>query len=178
MVMDMGRDAAAQDAVELVYEPTVQELAQALRARQRASRFGRMQRWLPGVLAVFVALDLASYLAGGHTSLGLLFWALFVAALLPAVPWLTARQLRRLTQRQGTFRAVVTDSGINLTTDTSTTTMTWAAMPRYAETRDVFVLLSGDKQAVGVTLLPKRGLQNPPDIDRLRQILETHLRRV
>ncbi|MFC9912197.1 YcxB family protein [Streptomyces sp. NPDC059862] len=176
--MDMGRDAVQDGVVELEYKPTVQDLTQALRARLRASRSGRMQRWLPGAMAVLAALQLALVIAGGDGSLALILWSLFAAVLVAAMPWLQARQVHRLAERQGTFRAVVSDTGVSVVTDTTTMTISWAAMPRFAETPDVFVLLSGDNKAVGVTVLPKRGIQDPAGADRLRAILDRHLTRV
>ncbi|MCT7351401.1 YcxB family protein [Streptomyces sp. 15-116A] len=179
MVMDMGRDAAQDESVvELTYQPTVGDLTQALWARLRASRAGRFQRWMPGIAAVLAALYAALALAGGDWEPLFFVWMLFLAVLAPLTPWLQARQFQRLAARQGTFRVAVSDAGLSVVTDTSTTTMNWLAMPRFAETRDVFVLLSGDNKAVGVTVLPKRGIQGPDGADRLRAVLDRHLTRV
>lgn len=57
-------------------------------------------------------------------------------------------------------------------------TVRWSVMPCYRETPELFVLLSDDKQATGLTLLPKRGLRDPGDLDRLRAVLDRHLRRL
>jgi hypothetical protein len=48
----------------------------------------------------------------------------------------------------------------------------------YRETHEVFALFSGDHNARLLTLLPKRGLADPADADRLRAILDRHLTRV
>ncbi|CAM5707445.1 YcxB family protein [Streptomyces pharetrae] len=179
MIMDMGRGAAPeQQTVELVYEPTVGDITQALRARLRATRSGRMLRWLPGALAVLAALQAALVIAGPGESLGSVPWLLFAALLTAATPWLQARQVHRFAERQGTFRVVVSDTGVSLATDTGTQTISWAGMPRYAETPDVFVLLSSDSKALGVTMLPKRGVQGLDGADRLRAVLDRHLTRV
>ncbi|MDO0915120.1 YcxB family protein [Streptomyces sp. DT2A-34] len=177
MVMDMGRDAV-QGEVELVYRPTMADLTSALRARMRASRSGRMQRWLPGVLAVLAALQGVVMIAGGSGSVTFVVWALVAAVLLVLMPRFQARQLYRLAERQGTCRSVVSDSGVSVATDHTTTTVDWAVQPRFAETPDLFVLLSGDRNAVAVTVLPKRGIQDPADADRLREILDRNLTRV
>ncbi|NUP16155.1 MAG: YcxB family protein [Streptomyces sp.] len=175
----MGREATqGQNVIELVYQPTVKDLEQALRARLRASRSGRMQRWLPGVLGVLALLQLALMIAGGDASLMIILWALLAAVMLAVMPWLQARQLHRFAQRTGTCRTLVTDTGVSIANDSTATTINWAAMPRYAETPEVFVLLSGDNKAVGITVLPKRGIQDPSDADRLREILDRHLTRV
>ncbi|MFH0518314.1 YcxB family protein [Streptomyces sp. M41] len=178
MDMNMGRDAVQDGVVELEYEPTVQDVTQALRARLRASRSGRMQRWLPGVLAVLGALQLALMIATGGGALGLTLWSLLAAALVAAIPWLQARQVHGLAKRQGIFRARVSDTGVQVVTDHSTMAFDWAAMPRFAETTDVFVLLSGDNKAVGVTVLPKRGVRDEQDVERLRAMLHRHLTHV
>ncbi|MER6342901.1 YcxB family protein [Streptomyces sp. NPDC001595] len=179
MVMDMGRDAVRDEStVELTYKPTVGDLTQALRARMRASRAGRIQRWLPAVFAVLAALQAARGIAGGDWDTQFIVWMLLMAGMFPVLPWLQARQFQRLAARQGTFRAVVSDAGLSVVTDTGTATTNWVALPRFAETRDVFVLLSGDAKAVGVTVLPKRGIQGEDGEDRLRAVLDRHLTRV
>ncbi|WP_328881774.1 YcxB family protein [Streptomyces sp. NBC_00299] len=179
MVMDMGREATQeQDVVELVYQPTVKDLDQALRARLRASRSGRMQRWLPGAMAVLALLMLALVIATGSGSPIVILWLLVAAVMVAAIPWFQARQLHRFAQRQGTCRTLVTDTGVSIANDAGTTTINWAGMPRYAEAAEVFVLLSGDNTAVGVAVLPKRGIQEPADADRLREILDRNLTRV
>ncbi|WP_443042637.1 hypothetical protein [Streptomyces sp. NBC_00344] len=55
--------------------------------------------------------------------------------------------------------------------------MTWEAQPRYAEGRDVFVLLSSDKNATSFTMLPKRALRTPAEVDQLRSLLDQHAAR-
>ncbi|MET7377640.1 YcxB family protein [Streptomyces sp. NPDC005526] len=177
MDMNMGRDAA-RDGVELVYQPTVEDYASALRARRRASRAGGMQRWLPGGLLVCAGLQAALMIAGGDGSVTFIVYALVAAVLVWLTPWLQARQVHKLSQRQGTFRVTVTETGLALSTDNTTASVNWVAQPRYAETREVFVLLSADKNAVGFTMLPKRGLTDPAEADRLREILDRNLTRV
>ncbi|MFI9610740.1 YcxB family protein [Streptomyces sp. NPDC052023] len=156
----------------------MKDLDQALRARQRASRSGRMQRWLPGAMAVLALLLLARMISGGNGSPVLVVWLLVVAVMVAVIPWFQARQVHRFAQRQGTCRTLVTDTGVSITNDASTTTIKWAGMPRYAEAAEVFVLLSADNNALGVAVLPKRGIQAPADADRLREILDRNLTRV
>jgi hypothetical protein len=79
------------------------------------------------------------------------------AVLLMLTPRLQARQIMKLAAVQGEFRAGVDDSGVRVTTDNSSTVVGWQAQPRYVETAEQFVLLSPDKNAVGFTVLPKRG---------------------
>ncbi|MFD0506403.1 YcxB family protein [Streptomyces chiangmaiensis] len=173
----MGRDAT-QDVVELVYKPVARDYATALRARAGASRAGKLRK--VAFVCVLFALFMETLLAltGSHVDRGLVGWMALVVVLLLLQPWMQGRQLFRFAQRQGTFRASVADTGLTVTTDNSTVNVNWTMQPRYRETPGLFVLLSADKNATGLTILPKRGAQHPADVDRLRAILDQHLTRV
>ncbi|MEU0040679.1 YcxB family protein [Streptomyces sp. NPDC006333] len=166
------------DTVELEYRPTVGDLSAALRARRGVSRAGRRQFWVLGGVAVVVALEAALALAGQDASVYPAIWLVACAPLVLLSPWLTARQFHRLAERQGTFRVTVTDAGVTVRTDNATTALNWVAQPRYRETADVFVMISPDRNAVGFTVLPKRAVRVPEDVDRLRAILDRNLTRV
>ncbi|MFF4866337.1 YcxB family protein [Streptomyces sp. NPDC001231] len=171
-------DAAAAGAVELTYRPTVADIAAALRARVRNSSAGRFRRRvLVYILAVMVVGALLSTAdAGRHDTPWRLYSALGVfVAVMTAVPWLQARQVHRLSERQGDVRAAVDDAGIRLTTAHSSATLDWHLYPRYVETSGLFVLLSADRTAVGVVALPKRGVAHPENVERLRAILDRNL---
>ncbi|WP_328887811.1 YcxB family protein [Streptomyces sp. NBC_00316] len=170
-------DAVAERPVELAYRPTVDDLAAAIRTRAKSTRAGLYRRRLLIYTLVVTAVGvLLSTLGDGHRDTPWhLYLALAFVAFMTAVPRLQARQLHRLSERQGDFRAVVDETGIRLTTAHSSATLDWHLYPRYAETPELFVLLSADKSAVGVVVLPKRGLSNPEDAGRLRAILDQHL---
>ncbi|MET7493854.1 YcxB family protein [Streptomyces sp900116325] len=170
-------DAVAERPVELAYRHTVDDLAAAIRTRAKTTRTGLFRRRLRIFTLVVTAVGfLLSTLGDGH---GDTPWQLYLAlafvAFMAAVPRLQARQLHRLSERQGDFRVVVDETGIRLTTAHSSGTLDWHLYPRYVETPELFVLLSADKSAVGVVVLPKRGLSNPEDAGRLRTILDRHL---
>ncbi|MBC9731089.1 YcxB family protein [Streptomyces sp. TRM68367] len=171
-------DAVEERPVELAYRPTVDDLEAAIRTRAKSTRAGRFRRRLMIYTLVVTAVAvLLSTLGDGHRDRP---WPLYLAvvafvAFMTAVPRLQARQFHRLSERQGDFRVAVDDTGIRLTTDHSSATLDWHLYPRHAETPELFVLLSADKSAVGVVVLPKRGLSNPEDADRLRAILDRHL---
>ncbi|MFI7399443.1 YcxB family protein [Streptomyces sp. NPDC049541] len=177
MVMDMGRDAE-QGVVELAYQPVAGDFAGALRERKRFNRAGKLQRWALGFIAVAFLFAVASALAGGHVDWFPLIYLPLVVGLLFLVPRLQARAFLKIAARNGRYRATVTDAGLTTTTDNSTTSVKWAAQPRYRETKDAFVLYSDDKNATCFTVLPKRGLADPADADRLREILDRNLTRV
>ncbi|MFJ8852257.1 YcxB family protein [Streptomyces sp. NPDC102437] len=169
-----------EDAVvELEYQPTTADFAEALNARAKISTSGRMQRKLlilMPVLAVLMGITVAS----GRKGPGAPVWVGIVFVMLAVIltPWLQGRQLYRFAARQGTCRTVVRETGIEVATDHSTMTVGWAMVPRYRETPQLFVLFSGDKQATGITMLPKRGVRGQDDLDRLRSVLDRNVRRL
>ncbi|MCX5420656.1 YcxB family protein [Streptomyces sp. NBC_00114] len=120
--------------------------------------------------------DLA--LTGAEPDWFLLIWLPLFSGLLLLAPRLQARVVLKIAARNGTYRATVTDAGLTMVTDNSTTSVNWVAQPRYRETKDAFFTFSDDKNATCFTVLPKRGLQNPADGDRLREILDRNLTRV
>lgn len=176
--------ATAAPTVELVYRPTPADMEAGIRARWRFTPSGRRARWtLPlaaGVFFVMAALRMQNgaspwdrgvyvQLVIGTTLLAMLFFA----------PRLGAKKLHKaLVEKQGEFRAVVTEAGATVGSTSFSQTLTWAAAPQYAETPEAFVLLSGDRYGAGITVLPKRGAQDPADADRLRALLDRHIERV
>ncbi|MFI1568651.1 YcxB family protein [Streptomyces sp. NPDC020490] len=177
MVMDMGRDAG-QGVVELAYQPVAGDFLGALRERERLRRRVWVRRWAVGVVAAAFVLNASLSVAGSEKP----DWFLLIcmplgAALLLCMPRVRARAFLKLAVRNGTYRATVADAGLTMATDNSTTSVDWAAQPRYRETEDAFITYSDDKNASCFTVLPKRGLPDPADADRLRAILDRHLTR-
>jgi hypothetical protein len=178
MVMDMGRDAD-QGVVELEYQPVMQDFTGVLRERQRLRRRAWTRYMALGLVTVAWLLNALVAVAG--TEKPNWFLLIFMPALLVLLlltPRLQARAFLRLAVRNGTYRATVTDAGLTMTTDNSTTTVKWRAQPRYRETKDAFFTYSDDKNASCFTVLPKRGLRSPADADRLREILDRNQTRV
>ncbi|MFF1557244.1 YcxB family protein [Streptomyces sp. NPDC058279] len=174
-------DIAADRAVELVFRATTADVAEALRARSTRTRSGRRSRWmLPTMGTVAVLSAVLLFRQGGHLpgavgflAAGLTLWVGTVFG-----PRLTARAFGGLLERAGETRVVIDGSGVLVATEVTETRVGWAAHPTYAETDGLFVLLSDDKRAVAFIVLPKRGAQDPADIDRLRAVLDRNLRRV
>lgn len=177
MVMNMRRDAE-QGVVELAYQPVVGDYAGALRERRRFNRAGRIQKVALVLIGLAWALDLGAAVGGGDSNTFLLIWVPLVVALLLFQPWLTARQVLKAAARNGAYRATVSDAGLTVVTEHSSTSVGFAAQPRYRETKELFVLYSDDKNATCFTVLPKRGVADPADVDRLRGILDRNLSRV
>ncbi|MFD8805869.1 YcxB family protein [Streptomyces sp. NPDC059597] len=164
------------DVVELTCRPVAADFVSAVRAQMRLSRTGRRLRTLSFAAGFFLVLEVVLLAAGKPgVPLVLLVGSVAVPLLTLLSPWLAARPLQRLADRQGIWRVTVTETGISLATDTTTTSVTWQAQPRYCETDRVFVLVSDDKDATGFTMLPKDGLPDRADVDRLRALLDRHL---
>ncbi|MER5511858.1 YcxB family protein [Streptomyces sp. NPDC002766] len=178
MVMDTGRDAE-QGAVELTYEPVVNDFLGVLRERDRLRRRAWIRYWALGIVGVSFVLNASLTAAGtARPNWFLLVWMPLLAVFVLFTPRIQARAFLKLAVRNGTFRATVTDAGLTMVTDNSTTSVKWAAQPRYRETEDAFFTYSDDKNAGCFTVLPKRGLAGPADADRLREILDRNLTRV
>ncbi|MEU5538275.1 YcxB family protein [Streptomyces sp. NPDC020362] len=176
MVMNMGRDAE-QGVVELAYRPTGGDYTGALRERRRFNRAGRVQKAVLVLLAVAWVLSAGVAVSGGDVDWFLLVYLPLLTGLLLLLPQMQARQLMKVAVRNGVYRVTVTDAGMSMSTDNSTASVNWAAQPRYRETKDAFLTFSEDKNATCFTVLPKRGVQNPADVDRLREILDRNLTR-
>ncbi|MFJ9411192.1 YcxB family protein [Streptomyces sp. NPDC101393] len=162
--------------IELSCTPTVEDFREALRVRAKASKSARRTRWLlagtAGCLAVGLGL---SWTTQGTVDPPLVVMPLALVLLLVGQARLQARAFHRLAASKGEQRIIADESGVTVTTEQTSTSLTWQAAPRYAETPRLFVLLSGDKNASSMTLLPKRGAGGEADVDRLRGLLEQHL---
>ncbi|MFG2328533.1 YcxB family protein [Streptomyces sp. NPDC048604] len=169
--------------MELVYTPTCEDCADAVRVQMRHGSFKWLRRVLPvaTVLAGLVVL-LELFGPGEETDLGFVVLMAGLGLLTALLPWLTvrlsARQVYGLVGRQGEFRARVDEDGVRWTTRDSEVASRWQMIPRYAETATQFVLLSADKAGVGVAALPKRGFADPGDVDRLRELLDRTITRL
>lgn len=173
--------AGAGEGVELVYEVTTADLAQAIRVRSRATPALRRQRWLMPLLGVLSLLLGGSTLLtgrGGSKSLMFLGTGLLLCAATLYGPRLQARAFAGMLAKAGRTRTVVDACGIRVATQRYSSRMDWTAQPAYAETPDAFITLDIDKRAAAMTILPKRGIQAPADVDRLRELLDANLKRI
>ncbi|MFH9426220.1 YcxB family protein [Streptomyces sp. NPDC017529] len=174
----MSAEQRTGTQVEMSYRATVEDFREALRARMRAAPAGRRVRWLMIVIAVLLlTFAVTSWLMKGSVDVPLLVTPTAVLLVMLFVPRMQARQFCRLTDAGGACHTVVDDSGITVTNQQQTSTLTWQAMARYSETQRVFVLFSGDKNASCLTILPKRGVSDSGDADRLRALFDQHLTR-
>ncbi|OIJ64905.1 YcxB family protein [Streptomyces mangrovisoli] len=177
MVMDMGRDAE-QAAVELEFQPVVKDFSGLLKERRRITKAGRRSLWVAPLVMLIGVAEIAGSLAGQDTSVPVACGLLAGSVAMWFMPHLQGRAFQRLAARNGVMRTVVTDDGVTVSNANTTTTVRWPAQPRYRETADLFVMFSDDKNASCFTVLPKRGLADPADADRLRAIFDRHLARI
>ncbi|GHC51733.1 YcxB family protein [Streptomyces cinnamoneus] len=181
------RDTAipgALGSVTVEYELTLADLRSGVGARVRAvPRARRLRIAMAVAVAAFV---LATALTAGLRGPGavdapmwlvlaaLCGWGVFVVW---GTPSLQARALHQVVQLHGRTRTRLDEVGMSSASAQSTQTMEWALFGRYAETRDVFVLMSADRAGGSLAVLPKRAFTRPGDTDRLRALLDSRLPR-
>lgn len=173
---ERGGQAGPVDRVELVYRATAEEFREALHASTRASALGWWGRGLllfSGGLGVLLAA-VPLLLGTAPDAKVLVMMAAPVLGLL-VLPRLQARHLHRRAALLGTHHTVLDLWGVTVEHDQGTERAArWSQVSGYAETPQTFVLLSGGTHAPRLTVLPKRGLRNPGDADRLRAFLHRH----
>ncbi|RST15187.1 YcxB family protein [Streptomyces sp. WAC05374] len=173
----------AREAVELTYEPVLADAVGAIRARARATPAGRLQNGVLVVCGLFAlgALFLNLTASAGPRVGGTVFCLALLVMLIGmhrVLPGLQGQQVHRLYATQPEFRVVVDADGVRQYSRDLDMTYRWGALPRYTETDDLFVLLSGDRHGVGIAFLPKRGISDPGGTDRLRAILDRNITRL
>ncbi|MFF2850504.1 YcxB family protein [Streptomyces sp. NPDC058001] len=178
-----GGDLSQQDpdggaTVEFVYRPTVADIEEALRARARRTSAGRAQVLLAPLVAG-VAVVVYTILSDASPLVLIISLVLGVGA----ATWGTVRGLRTMARRMfsvvepyGQHRMVADERGTVTTAERGSFAFDWTVFREYLETPGVFALVGGDR-AAGVAVLPKRGAQDPADVDRLREILDRNLKR-
>ncbi|MER8017328.1 YcxB family protein [Streptomyces griseoluteus] len=173
-------ETAAGEQVELEYQLTREDMGQALKARAKASgRARRMRRFALAGVAALVGASAVPLAHGEAPDTGAWVIAgLVVVSLFVQQPWLLARQFHKIASRNGACRSRVDDCGVTVENAGGSSRLNWTAAPRYAETADTFVLLSGDDNASCLTVLPKRGVRTPEDVDAVRALLDRHIRRL
>jgi hypothetical protein len=169
-----GRDIEhGTDAVELVYRPMRVDITTGLRVREAYRRLTWLRR---GAAALFVCLGLL-LIPGRTPFLQVVVWWLF-AVMVWGIPRLYAFQVQRNVQWQGEYRTTVTEDALSAVNDHCALTQRWTLFRGYRETAEYFVLLSRDRSIMWLEVLPKRGLLDPQDAERLRALLDRHLQRV
>ncbi|MDX2547103.1 YcxB family protein [Streptomyces sp. WI04-05B] len=162
--------------VELAYLPQPADTLVGLRVRERIKWTGLVLRGVLLLLGVGQWL-LSAVIRGGVDVFSTAVF-LLVVLLVWGYPRLQAAQVRRLIEWQGEYRATVSPAGITCRTDHATLIQKWSTFQGYRETAGHFVLLSRDPNILCLDVLPKRGLHEAGDLERLRAILDQHTPRV
>ncbi|MBT2368250.1 YcxB family protein [Streptomyces sp. ISL-10] len=166
-----GRDTdRTTDAIELVYKPARADILSAVRVRESYRRLTWV-RWVAA--ALLLAWGILPMFA--PASRGPAVVPMLLGAFVWAIPHLYASQALRIVQWQGDYRTTVTEDGVTAVNDHCALTQRWTLFRGHRETADSFVLLSRDRGVMWVEVLPKRGLRDPEDADRLRATLGRHL---
>ncbi|MEV5504995.1 YcxB family protein [Streptomyces orinoci] len=166
-------------SVSLAFQLTVEDFRAAIRARNRVVTKARLTSWASVLLLVLAPAGLALHIhRSGVGAVGLREWALLVAACyffaLQVLGYQALFHRGRL-RREGPRQVTVDEQAVICAGAESTTRQAWMQFGCYLERRDLFVLLSTDRQCM--VILPKRGLAGPADEERLRALLESRLPR-
>ncbi|MEV7443387.1 YcxB family protein [Streptomyces sp. NPDC091204] len=178
--MNTGEDHAQRtDQAAFVYRLTLADLQGVVRVRARRTAAGRAQTLLTPLLttALVVAFGLVRGLLPAVVAVSAVVG--LGAGLLGVVRGRSgmARRLHAVWAPYGQCRTVVDDRGAATTGETMSYTADWKLFTHYAETPDLFVLVGGPRASC-LAAVPKRGAEEPADIDRLRAILDRNLRRL
>ncbi|MFJ6781132.1 YcxB family protein [Streptomyces yangpuensis] len=177
--MNTGGDQAQRtDQAAFVYELTLADLQGVVRVRARRTGAGRAETFLPPLATTGLVLAFALFR-------GLLPDVVVVTAVLGLGAGVVgvvrgrrgmARRLHAVWAAYGQCRTVVDDGGAVTTGETMSYTIDWKLFTHYVETPDLFVLVGGPRAGC-LAAVPKRGAEEPADVDRLRAILDRNLRR-
>ncbi len=174
----------AAAGVTVVYDLTTADLRTIRDVRRRVVRAARLPLWL--LLFAFPAVVCGLVLTvrqDGVAGVGVKDWLLLGIVTLALVLQFPAGEMF-LTAPGGRRRRLEVGAegvtGVPVHGNGGRRVLAWDSplLGRYAEQRDAFVLLSGDRRARCSFLLPKRALAAPGDVDRLRVLLDAHLARV
>jgi hypothetical protein len=159
-----------QTPVQLVYRPQSADTRVGMRVRERIKRTPLVLRGVLLALSVgfwLLTIDLVSTIL-----------LLFVVLWMWGYPRLHVAYVQRIIGWQGEYSATVSAAGITCRSDHSTLVQKWSVYQGYRETVGHFVLLSRDPNIMWLEVLPKRGVHEAGDLDRLRAILDQHTTRV
>jgi uncharacterized membrane protein YcjF (UPF0283 family) len=171
----------ASQAVELSFAMTADDIRHGSLTRIKTTRSGRFARAMLPVAAVLITIALVLFaLLAILGQLEADDWQgltpLVVAGVaLAVVLVLRHRVYGQIAARMGNVRASLDDESVRIANEHSSSVNSWSAYGSYLETDRAFVLLSPDEKRIVFTVLPKRGLAQPSDAERLREILARHL---
>ncbi|WP_194292571.1 YcxB family protein [Streptomyces katsurahamanus] len=162
--------------VELGYRPQSPDTLVGLRVRERIKRTGLLLRGV--FLLLWVGQWLVPTVGRGSIDVVSTVLVFFVVLVVWGYPRAQAAHVQRIVGWQGEYRVTVSPAGITCRTDHSTLIQKWSVFQGYRETAGHFVLLSRDPNIMCLDVLPKRGVREIGDLERLRKILDLHTPRV
>lgn len=173
-IQSVGPDTA----ITFVYEPTEADYLAAVRRFTYGTWPGRGGLVVPPALVMLVALFFAELRGFSPEVMALMAVCGAVAGVVVAHKTLmrVAREQYAGTEEYGTCRTVVGDEGMTTTGGALTSAVNWQEFPWYVETGELFVLTTRRTRIFFV--LPKRGAQDPDDVDSARAVLARNLRRL
>ncbi|MGW0731151.1 YcxB family protein [Streptomyces sp. NPDC002851] len=174
--VDLDLDVDERTAVRLTYRPQPADTLVGIRVRERIKVVGLLLRFgFLGLWAAYWVFTNVNY-GGIEVTSTVLFVILIVT--FGGYPRLQAAHIQRIIGWQGEYRATVSPTGITCSSDHGTLFQKWSVFQGYRETAGHFVLLSRDPDMLWLDVMPKRGVREPGDVDRLRALLDQHTRRV
>ncbi|MEU8431791.1 YcxB family protein [Streptomyces sp. NPDC029216] len=177
--MQTGGDTSGTTTIEFVYDPTPEDYRTAFRRFTYGTWPGRGTVLLTGPLVGLGLGGSISWLRGfspNQTLFVLVAVTLALCVMLPRVNARKAREQYEHMEAYGTCRTAVGEDGLTTTGGELSSTVDWHGFPRYFETDQLFVLTT--KRTGMFFALPKRGAQDPADVDRVRAVLDRHLKRL
>ncbi|MFF7328858.1 YcxB family protein [Streptomyces sp. NPDC008150] len=154
----------------------VEAIRLAIRARKKYSKVV----YHPVTSVVFLLLSavlLVDWFAGGRVPLGLIVASLVFGLVPLLVPRLSARTSAETLSPQGPVEVLVDADGVRTRSAGGDERMNWAGYDGWLEGPRTFVLTGPGRATVFATLLPKSGVAEQGDVDRLRALLAEHLPR-
>jgi hypothetical protein len=170
----------ASQAVELSFTMTADDIRHGALTRMKTVRSGRFARAMLPVAAALIGMSLTLFAVLAVAGQLELDWQrltpLVVAGVIFAVVLVVQRRAYgQIAARMGDVRASLDDESVRIANEHSSSVNSWSAYGSFVETDRAFVLLSPDAKRIVFTVLPKRGLAQPSDAERLREILARHV---
>lgn len=178
MNTDGDRIQQSTEQVTFVYEPTQADYAKVVRRFTYGTWPGRRSLLFVTAFSLVVSWGLPT-LKGFSPAVTAFVMACAVVAVLVVLPRTLARTAREQyadVEGYGACRTVVREDGLTTTGGELSGDIEWRLFPWYFETDEFFALKTRNSR--GVFVLPKRGAQDPADVDRLRALFDRNLRRI
>ncbi|MFE1789626.1 YcxB family protein [Streptomyces sp. NPDC059525] len=164
--------------IEFVYDPTPEDYRTAFWRFNFGTWPGRGNLMTGPFVGIGLGI-LLSWLrrfSENQTAFVLVAVTLAMCVIVPRVGARKAREQYQDMEEYGTCRTTVTEEGLTTTGGELSSTIEWRVFPWYFETDTLFVVMT--KRTGIFFALPKRGAQDPADVDRVRAVLDRNLKRL